>query len=165
MLLQQEINEQSAVLARLLKEQAENVEQIAAAIREFAPAYVLIAARGTSDNAARYAQYVLGSAVQLPVALGTPSLHTLYEAPPNLGKGLVIGISQSGQAEDVRRVLADARGQGALTVAITNFPDSPMAQTAEHHVELCAGEEKSIAATSICMLCRTTRRWPESAVK
>ena len=147
MLLQQEINEQSAVLARLLEEQAENVEEIAAAIREFDPAYVLIAARGTSDNAARYAQYVLGSAVQLPVALGTPSLHTLYEAPPNLGKGLVIGISQSGQAEDVRRVLADAREQGALTVAITNFPDSPMAQTAEHHVELCAGEEKSIAAT------------------
>ncbi|MCA9892780.1 MAG: SIS domain-containing protein [Anaerolineae bacterium] len=147
MLLQQEINEQSAVLARLLKEQADNVTEIAAAIREFDPAYVLIAARGTSDNAARYAQYVLGSTVRLPVALSTPSLHTLYAAPPNLSKGLVIGISQSGQAEDVRRVLADAREQGALTLAITNFPDSPMGQTAAHHIELCAGVERSVAAT------------------
>lgn len=147
MLLETEIHEQADVLSRLLDEQWSHVEQIAAAVRAFDPAYVLIAARGTSDNAARYAQYVLGGQAHLPVALSTPSLHTLYETPPNLSKGLVIGISQSGQAEDVRRVLADGRAQGALTISVTNYPDSPMAQAAAYHIPLCAGEEQSIAAT------------------
>lgn len=147
MLLEQEIQEQASVLERLLDEQWAHVAQIVAAIKAFDPAYVLIAARGTSDNAARYAQYVLGGKAHLPVALSTPSLHTLYETPPNLAKGLVIGISQSGQAEDVRRVLADAREQGALTISVTNYDNSPMAQTAAHHIPLCAGEELSIAAT------------------
>jgi glucosamine--fructose-6-phosphate aminotransferase (isomerizing) len=147
MFLQQEIHEQADVLARLLAEQSENIGQITAAIRDFDPAYVMIAARGTSDNAARYAQYVLGDRAGLPVALSTPSLHTLYDSPPNLSKGLVIGVSQSGQSEDVRHVLADAREQGALTISLTNYPDSAMAQTTAHHIALCAGEERSIAAT------------------
>ena len=59
--------------------------------------------------------------------LATPSLHTIYRQAPDLGKALVIGISQSGKAEDVRAVLADARRAGALTLAITNFDDSPLA--------------------------------------
>lgn len=145
--LQSEINEQADVLSRLLDKQRTNVQQIAAAIRAANPAYFMLAARGTSDNAARYAQYVLGSKLRIPVALSTPSLHTLYDVPPNLGQGVVIGISQSGQARDVRKVLEDANADGGLTIAITNYPDSPMAQTAKHHICLDAGEELSIAAT------------------
>jgi len=79
--------------------------------------------------------------------LATPSLHTIYGTPPNLSKALVIGISQSGEAEDVRTVLQDANQQGALTLAITNFDESPMAQTAQHHLPLLADEEFSVAAT------------------
>lgn len=161
--LSREINEQADVLRRFMDEQRENIAQIARAIREYDPVFVMIAARGTSDNAARYAQYLLGAKAQLPVGLSTPSLHTLYEAPPNLKRGLVIGISQSGQAEDVRRVLDDANQQGALTLSITNYADSPMAQTAQHHVALSAGDELSIAATktytaqltAIALLCST----------
>jgi len=159
--LQREIEEQPAVIARLLDEQRETVTHIAAAIRQFDPAYICIAARGTSDNAARYAAYLFGAHLGLTVALSTPSLHTLYEAPPNLSRALTIGVSQSGQAEDVRRVLQDARDQGGLTLAITNHLDSPMAQTAAHHLHLMAGDEISIAATktytaqltSFAMLC------------
>lgn len=146
-LLAQEIAEQPQVLARLGSEQADATAQVASAIRAYDPAYVSIAARGTSDNAARYAQYLFGAHLGLPVMLATPSLHTLYQTPPRFKRALVIGISQSGQAEDVRRVLQDAREQGALTLAITNYADSPMAQTAEHHLSLLAGEEVSIAAT------------------
>lgn len=79
--------------------------------------------------------------------LATPSLHTIYQQPPNLSRALVIGISQSGAAEDVRRVLADARGAGALTLAITNFEDSPLARAAAYHLPLRAERERSVAAT------------------
>ncbi len=142
-----EIAEQPDVIARLLKDQRSNAEKIATAIRAFAPTFVCIAARGTSDNAARYAQYAFGAQLGLPVMLATPSLHTLYHAPPNLSRALVIGISQSGQSDDVRQVLADAQAQGALTLAITNAPDSPLAQNAEYHLDIGAGEERSVAAT------------------
>lgn len=147
MYLEQEINEQPDVLRRLLCEEAANARQIAAAIGAFDPAFISIAARGTSDNAARYAQYLFGAQARLPVALATPSLHTLYQSPPNLSRALVIGISQSGRGEDVRQVLEDARRQGALTVGITNDTRSPISETAEHHLCLQAGDEISVAAT------------------
>jgi glucosamine--fructose-6-phosphate aminotransferase (isomerizing) len=147
MYLEQEINEQPDVLRRLLNEEAGTARQIAQAIREFDPAFISIAARGTSDNAARYGQYLFGARARLPVALATPSLHTLYGAPPDLSRALMIGISQSGRGEDVRQVLDDARGQGALTVGITNDAASPIAETAEYHLCLHAGDEISVAAT------------------
>jgi glucosamine--fructose-6-phosphate aminotransferase (isomerizing) len=145
--LEREIHEQPDVIARLLVEEAENVRQIGTAIREFNPTFVLIAARGTSDNAGRYAQYLFGINAGLAVGLAAPSIHTLYEAPPNLSRALVIGISQSGRSEDVRQVVADAREQGALTVTITNDENSPMAAAAQFHIPLGAGEEQSVAAT------------------
>lgn len=145
--LEREINEQPNVLRRLLTEEWDSVAAITQAIRRFQPAFVCIAARGTSDNAARYAQYAMGIHNRLPVALAAPSIHTLYETPPDLSHALVIGISQSGQSQDVLRVVSDARNQGALTVTITNDSTSPMAQAAQHHIPLHAGEEVSIAAT------------------
>ena len=147
MLLQSEIAQQPAVMARLIHESMSATESVVKAIKAFDPAYVCIAARGTSDNAARYAQYLFGNMLGLPVMLAAPSLHTIYGTPPNLSKALVIGISQSGEAEDVRRVLQDAREQGALTLAVTNFEESPMAQTAQYHLPLLAEEELSVAAT------------------
>ena len=146
-LLAQEIAEQPSVIARLLDEGWADAESAAAAIRAFDPAFVCIAARGTSDNAARYAQYLFGQALRMPVTLATPSLHTLYSAPPDLSRALVIGISQSGAGADVRQVLDDARQQGALTLAITNVADSPVAQAANLLLELRAGAELSVAAS------------------
>lgn len=147
MFLENEIAEQPSVIQRLITEGMTDTQTVVNVIKAFDPAYVCIAARGTSDNAGRYAQYLFGNALRLPVMLATPSLHTIYGTPPNLGKALVIGISQSGRAEDVRQVLQDANEQGALTVAITNFDDSPMAQTASHHLALRAEQEFSVAAT------------------
>ena len=89
----------------------------------------------------------MGIEIGLPVALATPSVHTLYESPPNLSKALVIGISQSGQSEDINQVISDARSQDALTLGITNDSNSPLAQTAKHHLPILAGEEISVAAT------------------
>jgi glucosamine--fructose-6-phosphate aminotransferase (isomerizing) len=145
--LYREIHEQPAVLRQLIEREHHVIRRLAAAIRARQVDYVVIAARGTSDNAGRYAQYLFGAVNQLVVALATPSLFSIYKQPPRFGNALVIGISQSGKSPDIVSVLAEARRQGALTAAITNFPDSDLGRQTEHVIMLHAGEEKSIAAT------------------
>jgi len=145
--LSDEIHEQPEVLLRLLDMQTETAAQIAAAIRARDVRYAVIAARGTSDNAARYAQYLFGAAIELPVALATPSLFSVYRTPPQLRDALVLGISQSGQSPDIVAVIEEGRRQRALTVAVTNAPDSPLAHAAAHVLPLGVGEERAVAAT------------------
>ena len=142
-----EMEQQPAVVRRMLIEQAEAIAAAASLIRRRRPRYAVIAARGSSDNAARYAQHVLGRLCRLPVALATPSLHTIYGTPPAYRDALVIGISQSGESPDVASVLDAAGRSGCVTLAITNAPASPLARAAEHVIELRAGIEASVAAT------------------
>jgi glucosamine--fructose-6-phosphate aminotransferase (isomerizing) len=142
-----EIAEQPDVVARLLERERPAIDALAAEMRRRASRYAVLAARGTSDNAARYAQHVLGRMLRLPVVLATPSLHTLYDAAPRYADAVVIGISQSGASPDIVSVVADAAGQGALTAAITNAPSSPLAGAAAHVIDLGAHEERSVAAT------------------
>ncbi|HET8757110.1 MAG TPA: SIS domain-containing protein [Solirubrobacteraceae bacterium] len=144
-ILHDEIAEQPAVLERLLG--TIDLAPLTGVLRVRPPRFALIAARGSSDNVARYAQHVLGRLCGIPVALATPSLHTLYHAPPRLHDALVIGISQSWAAPDVTAVVRDAAQQGQVTLAITNDPRSPLATAAEHVIELGTGQERSIAAT------------------
>jgi glucosamine--fructose-6-phosphate aminotransferase (isomerizing) len=146
-LLSSEIAEQSTVLAQLLDQERPVVEKIAEAIRQRNPRYVVLAARGSSDNAARYSQYLFGTINALPAALATPSIFTLYEQAPRLNDALVVAISQSGQSPDIVSVIAEGRRQGALTIALTNAPESPLANAAEHTINLHAGAEKAVAAT------------------
>lgn len=147
MSLHSEILEQPERLADLLKKQKALVAQIAAEIKKRDINYVMLAARGTSDNAGRYANYLLGSRNHLALALATPSLFTYYQTPPQLRNALVIGISQSGQSPDIVSVLAEGKKQGCLTLAITNAPDSPLAKAADFVLDICAGAEKAVAAT------------------
>lgn len=109
--------------------------------------HVVIAARGSSDNAARYAQYLFAIQHRLPVALATPSVQSLYGITPRLDRALVVAVSQSGRSPDVVGVLRAARDQGRPAIAVTNAPDSPLADAATHVVDLRAGEERSVAAT------------------
>ncbi|MFP6684478.1 MAG: SIS domain-containing protein [Polyangiaceae bacterium] len=145
--LHREIHEQPKVLAKLLSEGWPTVCEVAQRIAAFGPVWVNIVARGTSDNAARYAQYLFGVNNQLGVALAAPSLCTLYNTAPRLKEALTIGVSQSGQSPDVVSVLEAARKQGGLTLAISNDPDSPLARAAHLCIELNAGCEQSVAAT------------------
>jgi glucosamine--fructose-6-phosphate aminotransferase (isomerizing) len=146
-LAEAEIRAQPDVVARLLEREAVALRALAAELRRRRPRYAVIAARGSSDNAARYAQHVLGRILRLPVVLATPSLHTLYDAPPRFIDAIVVGISQSGASPDVVSVVAEGARQGALTGAITNDPTSPLAAAAAHVVDLGAGDERSVAAT------------------
>ena len=147
-ILYQEILQQPDVIERFSQEQHNNANMLAEHIRNSDVRQVVIAARGTSDNAARYAQYLFGAMNRLPVSLTTPSLFSLYRRPPLFAPNtLVLGISQSGQSPDIVSVLAEGRRQGCVTAAITNAVDSPLAEQADHLIDLCAGVERSIAAT------------------
>jgi glucosamine--fructose-6-phosphate aminotransferase (isomerizing) len=145
--LERELREQPEALARLLDRQHGYAVEIADIFRAAEIQYVLIASRGSSSNAARYAQYLLGRAHRVPVAFATPSLFTLYGQPPRLDGALVIGISQSGKSPDVVEVVSEARRQGRPTVALTNDPDSPLGRAVDAVLKLEAGEEQAVAAT------------------
>jgi glutamine---fructose-6-phosphate transaminase (isomerizing) len=145
--LESELREQPTALATLLDREAGRAREVAAAFRRDDIRYILIASRGSSANAARYAQYLLGRANRVPVMFATPSLYTIYEQPPRLDGAIVIGISQSGASPDVASVLAEARRQGRPTIALTNDSASPLAQEADAVLPLNAGEERAVAAT------------------
>jgi glucosamine--fructose-6-phosphate aminotransferase (isomerizing) len=147
MSLRDEIFEQPAALRRLIKEGCAEVEEAAKRIRDYDPNFVFIAARGTSDNAGRYASYLWGGVNRLPVALATPSLFTFYNSPPMLKGSLVMGISQSGQSPDIVSVVAEGKKQGALTLALVNIVDSPLARASDQVIDLRAGRESAVAAT------------------
>lgn len=147
MTLFSEINEQPERIKSLLSSQRKHVEKIAAEIQKRGVDYVFLAARGTSDNAGRYANYLLGAMNGLPLALATPSLFTYYKKPPMLKNALVIGVSQSGKSPDIVSVLEEGRRQGCMTLSITNEPNSPLAQKSDFVLDLQAGTEKAVAAT------------------
>ncbi len=145
--LRDEILEQPAAVRRQLDSSVAVLEALGRRLRESPVDSVVIAARGTSDHAAIYGQYLLGVRNRLTVGLAAPSVVTLYGVEPRLRRSLVVGISQSGASPDVVGVVASARRQGAPTLALTNDPSSPLAAAAEFVVDLAAGPELAVAAT------------------
>ena len=147
MTLRDEILEQPRSLERLIETQWRPIRDIASALSREEIDTIFLTARGTSDNAGRYAKYLWGACNGLPVALAAPSLFSVYETPPRLNRTAVLGISQSGQSPDIVSVMREGRRQGRPTLAITNAPDSPLAEAAEWVIDIAAGPEKAIAAT------------------
>jgi glucosamine--fructose-6-phosphate aminotransferase (isomerizing) len=147
MTMRAEIGEQPDVFREALEKNRSPLAQIAAELGGASFNYALIAARGTSDNAARYAKYLWAAHNGIPVALAAPSLFTSYAKPPRLDGALVVGISQSGESPDLVAVVAEGRRQGRPTLAITNEPESPLAEQADMVINIRAGEELAVAAT------------------
>jgi glucosamine--fructose-6-phosphate aminotransferase (isomerizing) len=145
--LRDEILEQPAALRRQIAGGGEAMAAVAAALRDRPIDTIVIAARGTSDHAAIYAQYVFGVRHEISVALAAPSITSLYGVEPRFERALVLGISQSGASPDVVGVVAAARRQGAPTIAITNDPGSALGRAAENVIDLQAGPERAVAAT------------------
>lgn len=146
-LMLNEIMEQPEVLTRCLESNAGVIKGIVDAIGSREITAIVIAARGTSDHAGVYAKYLMESVIGLPVALAAPSVFTIYKKKMDFSKCLVLGVSQSGKAEDVLEVIKGANRCGAVTVSITNDLESPLASEAQHHLYCSAGIEKSVAAT------------------
>jgi glucosamine--fructose-6-phosphate aminotransferase (isomerizing) len=142
-----EIRQQPEALARTLSSELKKLERFRALIARNKPSLVVLAARGTSDNAAQFGRYLIEITTGIPVSLAAPSVHTVYEAKVNYRGALVVGISQSGESTDTNVVLEKAKSGGAITVGITNEPKSALAGIAEHVFLVRAGREKSVAAT------------------
>lgn len=142
-----EIAEQPAVLAGLIDCGGDAASAAAAVLSSRDVHHVVIAARGTSDNAARYAKYVWGSKAHLLVTLAAPSLYRSGATSPILDGSAVVGISQSGQSPDLLAVVAEGQRQGRPTIGITNDLTSPLAELVDVVVPLRAGPERSVAAT------------------
>jgi glutamine---fructose-6-phosphate transaminase (isomerizing) len=142
-----EIHEQPEVLATILDEEWGRVLSAARTLRNRGFRFAMLAARGTSDNAALYAKYLLEVLLGVPTALASPSTFTLYEGRMILDDVLVIGISQSGESNDILETVTRTRELGVSTLAITNNEESSLARAAEIHFYLHAGEEQSVAAT------------------
>lgn len=141
-----DIGEQPAVLRELLAS-ADAIATVAGTVAQRQPRFVLLVARGTSDHAALYAKYLVEIRLGLPAGLASPSTFTVYDAKPDLRDVLVIAVSQSGGSPDLTGSVRVARECGALTVAVTNNPESPLATEAELHVDVRAGHERAVAAT------------------
>ncbi|MBM9503581.1 SIS domain-containing protein [Actinacidiphila acididurans] len=142
-----EMAEQPAVLRRVLVEGGPAIRDTARRIAAHRPRFVLLSARGTSDHAALYAKYLIEAELGLPCGLTSMSTATASGVRPQLAGVLLITVSQSGGSPDLAAASRAAREAGAITLAVTNNPDSPVAEASEYHVDLLAGPEKALPAT------------------
>ncbi len=142
-----EIAEQPEALERTLKREGPKVARFGKRLLRKRPRLVVLAARGSSDNAALFGRYLIEIVTGIPVSLAAPAVHTLYGGSVDLQDALVVGISQSGEAPDIIAVLESARARGAATLAVTNVAGSPITEIADETFLLRAGRERSVAAT------------------
>src|SRR4029078_4222491 len=118
-LMLQEIFQQPDALEKTIAGEREKIRLLARALQNRDIDLIVLVARGSSDNAALFGRYLLEIATGIPVSLSAPSVHTIYNAELRLDHALVVGVSQSGEGEDIIHVLESARRSGAYTVGIT----------------------------------------------
>src|SRR5579884_3021993 len=143
----EEIRQQPVALERTLKAAMRNVQKLKQRFERDRPRLVVLAARGTSDNAALFGRYLIEITTGIPVSLAAPSVYTLYESALAVEGSVTVAISQSGESTDTNIVLERARQAGSLTIGITNEEESSLAKLADITFLVRAGREKSVAAT------------------
>ena len=142
-----EIAEAGAVVRRQLAANAALSAKLATDLRALKPAFVATVARGSSDHAALYLKHLVELRLGLACASIGPSIASLYHAPLKLEGAVAIAISQSGRSPDILAMQRAAKAQRALSIALVNDEDSPLAREANAVLPLCAGPERSVAAT------------------
>src|SRR6267378_2090394 len=143
----QEIAEQPQALARTIQAERAKISRLGTFLQSREIDLIVLVARGSSDNAALFGRYLLEITTGIPVSLSAPSVHTIYGAKLKLEHALVVGVSQSGEGEDINRVLENAHASGAYTVGITNEPNSSMSNLVDEMLLMHGGRERSVAAT------------------
>lgn len=161
---EREILEQPRALRRLLEAPAPI--EVGAAVRERAPRVVLTLARGSSDNAVTFFAYLVGTALGIPVASVPPSLATLHDAPFQAQDALVVGVSQSGESQDVVAAVETLARRGARTLAVHNRAGSSLDVACDLSVDTLAGDEHAVAASKtftsqMMALARVVAEWAD----
>ncbi|MDF2690292.1 MAG: iron dicitrate transport regulator FecR [Gammaproteobacteria bacterium] len=146
-LMEKEAAESPSVIKKQLQENQELCLSLSKRLHNIDVPFVLTVARGSSDHAANFAKYIFETQLNLATALAAPSVTSIYHSKLKLKNALVIGLSQSGQSPDVCEVMQMARQQGAITLALVNQTESPLAKIAEFVLPLQAGKEAAVAAT------------------
>lgn len=153
-LMLSEALEAPQAVARLLEENASLCRELGVRLRKTPPAFAVTCARGSSDNAATYAKYLLELRLGTITASVGPSVRSVYSAAPNVRGALFLAISQSGRSPDLLQLAEAARAGRAFSLALVNDSASPLAEICEFVLPLHAGPERSVAATKswICSL-------------
>jgi len=146
-LMLEEIAEQPSALEATIDAEGSKYLTLGRTLRERNFRLIVLVARGSSDNASLFGRYLLEISTGIPVSLCAPSVFTLYDANINYRDALVIGVSQSGEGTDINTVLAKAKSSGAMTLGVTNEPESSMAEIVDETLLIHAGREQSVAAT------------------
>lgn len=146
-LMWKEINETPRIFSEIQANNASVMSELVNAIKSGNARNFVAAARGTSDHALIYFKYLLEVNSEYTVGLSAPSVVTLYKGKINYSNSIIIGCSQSGKAADVLEIIRKGNEQGAITIAVTNDIESPMAKEAKFHLWCSAGLESSVAAT------------------
>lgn len=146
-LMEQEILSQPQAVRHAGEANAKVIADFAAAVKARGIKQIMVAARGSSDNACNYFKYLCEIYAGIPVSMAAPSVLTLYDGALDLSQTAVIGVSQSGAAADVISIVERANALGGVTAAVTNNNTSPLHKAAQFAVFMDVGEEKSVAAT------------------
>lgn len=145
--MRREVLEIPSAVDRLLQNGGADIRAAAAAMHARSPAFMVSVARGSSDHVATYLKYASELLMGVPIASIGPSIASIYKRQLHLSGSVCLSVSQSGKSPDIVEMARMARAGGALSIAITNHPDSPLAQIADHTLNLHAGPELSVAAT------------------
>ncbi|MEP4194296.1 MAG: SIS domain-containing protein [Aliishimia sp.] len=145
--MRREVLEIPQAVDRLLRRGGDDILRATDALRSKAPNYLVSVARGSSDHAATYLKYASELLLGKPIASIGPSIASIYNRKLDLNGSACISVSQSGKSPDIVEMARMARAGGALSIALTNNPESPLAEVADHTLNLHAGPELSVAAT------------------
>ncbi len=126
---------------------AQPIAELAAWCRRNPPQVVVTCARGSSAHAATFGKHLIERYLGIPVAAAAPNIATVYGERMRLKGQLVLTISQSGRSDDLTEFTAMAKEAGALTLAIVNDVDSPLAKACHVALPMAAEPEISVAAT------------------
>ena len=143
----EESAEAPAVIARQLERNRAHATRLGQRIRDLSPRAVVTGARGSSDNAATFAKYLIETKTATLTSSAGLSISSVYTAHPKLDGTLFLAISQSGKSPDLLSAVKTARNAGAFVIALVNDETSPLASLADDVLPLHAGPERSVAAT------------------
>jgi glutamine---fructose-6-phosphate transaminase (isomerizing) len=167
-LMHREAAEAGAVVRRQTAHNREMMAALGERLRALAPVAVATLGRGSSDNATTFGRYLIETHAGVLTGSTSPSVASVYDAAPDMSRTVMIALSQSGRSPDLIAAAEAAKARGALLVALVNAEESPLAAAADVAIPLCAGAERSVAATksfvaSLSALLHLVAEWTRSA--